>query len=107
MFTIRESEPFGTADSVMSSIEVLRGGILGSTFGSRSSTNIGWIPEIATNNSYPKILRERNHAVIERQLLALLRLPDEAEFGDVRPTRPALAYAFRLVNHLEDAGLDL
>ena len=81
--------------------------ILSPTFGNSSSTNVGWVPEIVTNNSYPKILRERNHAVIERQLLTLLGLPDEAEFGDVRPTRLALAYAFRLVNYLEDAGLDL
>ena len=81
--------------------------ILGSAFSSSSFTNIGWTSEIAAKNFYSKTLRERNHAVIERQLFALLRLPDEAELSDVRPTEQALAYAFRLVSYLEKADLDL
>lgn len=81
--------------------------ILSSTLGNSFSTRIDWISQAATNGSCPQVLRERNHALVERRLLALAKLPDEVDSGDIRPTKLALAHAFRLVDYLEKAGLDL
>ena len=91
------------------SVDGLRssGSVSNSSLGNSFSARMSWMSGIATNSSYTQLRRKRNHDLVERQLLAFWQLPYEAESGDIRPTKLALAYAFMLVSYLEKADLDL